>query len=162
MSKVTSPKDLWSGLIYLAFGVAGLWFGAAYPMGTAGRMGSGYFPKVLAAVLVGFGVVAVVRSLVLSGEPISRLRWKPIVLILAACALFGLLLQPAGMIPALFVLTVLSAAASAKFRLDARALMGVVALIAVCALVFVKGLGVQMPLLGSWFEPVTAQFPWLR
>jgi Tripartite tricarboxylate transporter TctB family len=162
MSRVSSPKDLWSGLIYLGFGLGGLWFGAAYPMGTAGRMGSGYFPKVLAAVLVGFGVVAIVRSLVLSGEPVSRLHWKPIVLILAACALFGLLLQPAGMIPALFVLTVLSAAASAKFRLEARALLGVVALIAACALIFVKGLGVQMPLLGSWFDPVTAQFPWLR
>lgn len=39
--------------------------GAQYPMGPTGRMDSGYFPKVLAAVLVGFGVVAVMRSLVL-------------------------------------------------------------------------------------------------
>ena len=156
MLSVSSPKDLWSGLIYLAFGAGGLWFGADYPMGTAGRMGSGYFPKVLAAVLVGFGVVAIARSLVLTGEPVSRLQWKPIILILAACLLFGLLLEPAGAIVALLVLILMSASVSQKFRLDALSLVGVVALIAACALVFVKGLGVQMPLVGPWLQPVAA------
>lgn len=160
MLRVTSPKDLWSGLIYLSFGLCGLWFGADYPMGTAGRMGSGYFPKVLATVLAGFGVVAIVRSFVLTGSAISRLQWKPILLILSACVLFGLLLERAGALLALLVLILLSAAASRKFKLDLRSMLAMLALITACALVFVKGLGVQMPLVGSWLEPVLGR--WLR
>jgi hypothetical protein len=38
-----------------------------------------------------------------------------------------------------------------------------VGLIVFCAIVFVKGLGVPMPLLGSWLEPVLGDaLPWLR
>jgi Tripartite tricarboxylate transporter TctB family len=157
--RISSPKDFWSGLIYLAFGIGGLWFGAAFPMGTAGKMGSGYFPKVLATVLVGFGLVALVRSLVLQGSAVTRLQWKPIALILGACVSFGFLLERAGAIVALFVLIMLSALASQKFRLELRAMIGVVLLITACALIFVKGLGVQMPLLGSWFDPLFARKP---
>ena len=72
MIRVSAPKDLWAGLIYLGFGVAGLWLGAAYPMGSAGKMGSGYFPKVLATALVIFGLVAIARSLVLNGSADQR------------------------------------------------------------------------------------------
>jgi hypothetical protein len=36
-------------------------------------------------------------------------------------------------------------------------------LIVCCALVFVKGLGVPIPLLGSWLDPVLGPIlPWLR
>ena len=66
------------------------------------------------------------------------------------------------MIIALFVLIMLSAMASRDFALDAKSLAGALALIAACALVFVKGLGVQMPLVGTWLEPLTANLPWLR
>jgi hypothetical protein len=64
--------------------------------------------------------------------------------------LFGLLLRPAGLVPALVVLIVVSASASARFRLQWRASGLMVALIAFCALVFVKGLGLPVPLLGHW------------
>lgn len=63
MHIVRSPKDFYAALIYLAFGLGGLWFGATYPMGTAGRMGAGYFPKVLSSLLVLLGIVAMFRSL---------------------------------------------------------------------------------------------------
>ena len=162
MIRVSAPKELWAGLIYLGFGVAGLWFGAAYPMGSAGKMGSGYFPKVLATALVIFGLVSIARCFVLNGSAIKRVQVKPLVLILLACSLFGLLLEPLGMIIALFVLVMLSAMASRDFALDLKSLAGALALIAACALVFVRGLGVQMPLVGTWLEPLTANPPWLR
>ena len=162
MIRVSAPKDLWAGLIYLGIGVAGLWLGAAYPMGSAGKMGSGYFPKVLATALIGFGLVGIARGLVLNGSAITRVHVKPLVLILVACSLFGLLLEPLGMIIALFVLVMLAAMASRDFALDGKPLLGALALIAACALVFVKGLGVQMPLVGTWLEPLTVNLPWLR
>ncbi len=162
MIRVSAPKDLWAGLIYLGFGVAGLWFGASYPMGSAGKMGSGYFPKVLATALVIFGLVSIARSFVLNGSAITRVHLKPLVLILLACLLFGLLLEPLGMIISLFVLIMLSAMASRDFALDSKSLLGALGLIAACALVFVKGLGVQMPLVGTWLEPLTTSLTWLR
>jgi hypothetical protein len=45
----------------------------------------------------------------------------------------------------------MSAAASSKFRFEWTATAGLIGLIVFCSVVFVKGLGVPMPLLGSWF-----------
>jgi hypothetical protein len=121
-------------------------------MGTAGRMGAGYFPKVLAGVLIGFGVIAMLRGLKIEGPALESFKLKPLLLILAACSLFGVLLEPLGMIGALFILIVMAAMASSRFRWSPVALLGAVALTGVCALVFVKGLSVPMPLIGSWLS----------
>lgn len=153
-SRISSPKDFWTGLIYIAFGAAAAWIGSGYNMGTAGRMGPGYFPKVLAALLIILGVVSVVRSFISKGEPISDVAFKPLILLLLACALFGFLINRAGLIVALAALVLVSAAASKEFKFDKLALLGLVALIAFCSMVFVKGLGIPMPLLGTWLEPL--------
>ena len=154
MRIVRSPKEFYAGLIYLCFGAAGLWFGAAYPMGTAGRMGSGYFPKVLSALLLIFGAIAILRGLRVDGASVQVIRWKPLALILMGCSLFGLLLQPLGMPLALFILILSFAMASREFRWSVPALGGAMLAVAICALVFVKGLSVQMPLIGDWIAPL--------
>lgn len=150
MIAIRSPREFYAGAIYIAFGTAGLWFGAAYPMGTAGRMGGGYFPKVLAVLLIVFGLIALMRGVRVSGAPLATIRFRPLVLILVACSLFGLLLEPLGLLGALFLLVVMSAMASRDFSWSPAALAGAAGLIALCALVFVKGLAVPFPLLGSW------------
>jgi hypothetical protein len=162
MLRVSSSRDLWAGLIYLTIGAAGLWFGWAYPMGTAGRMGSGYFPKVLAALLIGFGVLGVLRSFTIESPAITPVRWRPLILVLLACLLFALLLEPAGLIAAMAVFILTCAAASQQFKLDPLSMLGVVALITACALVFVVGLGIPMPLVGPWLEPVVSLLPFKR
>lgn len=150
MVAIRSPREFYAGAIYIAFGVAGLWFGWAYPMGTAGRMGGGYFPKVLSILLIGFGLLALARGIKVSGPQLAAINFRPLLLISAACALFGLLLEPVGFIGSLFVLIVLSAMASREFHWSPKALAGAVGMVAICALIFVKGLAVPMPLLGSW------------
>jgi biotin transporter BioY len=60
-------------------------------------------------------------------------------------------LPTAGFIIAVVVYALVAAAASRKFRLEWKALAGLILLVAFCAVVFVEGLGVPMPLLGSWF-----------
>jgi hypothetical protein len=162
-SGISSPKDLWAGLLYIAFGAAALLIGADYKVGTAGRMGPGYFPKALAWLLIGIGVVAMARAFLVKGGPITGIAWKQMGFVLAGTALFGWLLTRAGLIVALLALVLVSAAASREFRFDWRATGGLVLLIAFCALVFVKGLGVPMPLLGTWLEPwLGAALPWLK
>ena len=153
-SRVQSPKDFWTGLIYLVVGAGVIFIARNYSVGTASRMGPGYFPLTLAGLLIIFGVVAVVRSFLVRGEPIAPFAWKPLILVLIGTALFGALVGTLGLVAALLALVLTSAAASEKFRFDWRAALGLVALIAFCSLVFVKGLGVPMPLFGPWLEPL--------
>ncbi len=72
MVGIRSAREFYAGAIYIAFGLAGLWFGWAYPMGTAGRMGGGYFPKVLSAILIILGLLALARGLKVSGPRLAH------------------------------------------------------------------------------------------
>ena len=114
-------------------------------------MGPGYFPLLISCLLVLFGLVSIVRSLRVTGEPVEPFAWKPMFLVVGAVFAFGLLINTAGLIVSLLVTVLMSAAASEKFSFDWKATLGLAALIAFCSLVFVKGLGVPLPLYGSWF-----------
>ncbi len=149
---VRSWKDLWSGVLYVALAAGFLWFGRDFRMGTASRMGPGYFPLVLAWVLLGFGVLSVVRSFLVEGEGIGGMAPKPLAIITAAVVLFGLLLTPLGLVVAMPVLIVVSAMASSQSVYDVKGALIVIGLTLFCILVFVKGLGVPMPIFGSWFD----------
>ncbi len=163
MKAISSPKDFWAGLIYVTVGLAALWIGAEYRIGSAGRMGPGYFPRALAIILIGIGAIAMARAFFAKGEPVGYIAWKPFFIILASCALFAFALPRVGFMIALLLLCLGSATASRDFRFEPLAAFGLVALIALCALVFVKGLGVPMPLLGYWLEPILGDaMPWLR
>jgi hypothetical protein len=146
-----NPRDFWAGLIYLALGMAVVWVGRSYAQGTTTRMGPGYFPSVLGAILILFGAISVARSFLRTGEKISAIAWKPLTLILGATVLFGLLLERAGLLFALPALIVVSAFASRHSPFDLTSIVALIGIVAFCVLVFVKGLGVPMPLLGSWF-----------
>ncbi len=60
---IRAPKDFWSGIMFLAFAAVALLTARGYSLGTAGRMGPGYFPMLLGGVLGGLGLVLVARSL---------------------------------------------------------------------------------------------------
>jgi len=155
--RIKNPRDFCLGAVYLLAGAFALRLGSDYPMGTAGRMGPGYFPAVIASLLIVFGAVAMVRSLVTTGEVIRIAAVKPLLLITAAIVGFGVLLNILGLVIAMTVLILMSAAASEAFRFEWRATAGVVALIIFCSVVFVKALGVPMPLIGTWIGPL---LPW--
>jgi len=147
---IRNPRDFWAGAIYLALATVVIWIGRDYPLGTSARMGPGYFPTVLGAVLAIFGVVSIGRSFIRAGEPISALAWRPLIFVLGSTVLFGLLLERMGILIALACLIVVSALASRNSRLDATSVAALIGLVAFCVIVFVKGLGVPMPLIGTW------------
>jgi hypothetical protein len=154
--RIRSKKEFGSALLYGALGLAGLIIGADYDFGTAGRMGPGYFPSVISGLLILVALASVVRSLNTDGDPISPLHWKALLLVSGSVCLFALLLIGAGLPLALTVLLLVAALASERFALSTRSLAALVALVAACTLVFVKGLGVPMPLIGSWLFPLFA------
>lgn len=146
---IRAPKDFWAGFLYVALGGGAIYLARDYGLGSALKMGPGYFPTLLGGVLVAIGVISLLRSFVVSGEPVSGFAGKGLILVLAATLLAGLLIRNAGLVAALPLLIVVSAYASVRFRWGPTLALAV-GLTLFCSLVFVKGLGIPMPLLGSW------------
>jgi len=147
---IRNPADFWAGLIYIAFGTTGIVAAQDYGLGTALRMGPGYFPMLLAGLLTTLGIISVLRGLRVQGDAVTRLNIRGIILIAGPIMLFAFLIRTAGLLIALPVLIFCSAYASAHFNLLRTTLL-TVGLTAFCSLVFVKGLGIPLPLLGTWF-----------
>ena len=55
--RIRDERDFYSGLIFILFGLATLFFARGYSLGSAVRMGPGYFPTTLGALLAGLGFV---------------------------------------------------------------------------------------------------------
>ena len=150
-SFIKSPKDFWTGVLFLSFGAIAFAISRDYAFGSAGRMGPGYFPSVLSCLLMGFGVLALLHGVRQRGADFGAFAWKQSATVLSSIMAFGFLLPRAGLIIALLVLIFGSASASVHFRFEWRATLLALGLLVFCVLVFVKGLGLPMPLFGTWF-----------
>ena len=151
---VATRKDFWTGVIYVVIGVSAFVIARSYALGSAARMGPGYFPTAVALLLTAVGVAIVVRSFFRQGELIDRFAWKPMLLVLGSIVAFGILINRAGLVLAALVLVLGCAAASERFRLGWLPVLGMAALIAFCVIVFVIGMGIPMPLIGPWFSGI--------
>ena len=147
---IRSAKDFWTGLIYIVIGLSAVLIGREYGMGSAVRMGPAYFPFILGMILIAIGAIAVIRAFIVQGTPIGGFAIKGLLLVISSVFLFGLIVRDAGIVIALPLLVILSAVASSRFRwLPTIALAA--GLTVFCVFVFIKGLGVPLPLLGPWF-----------
>jgi hypothetical protein len=148
--RIRAPKDFWAGVLYVAFGVSAIVLGRDYGLGTALRMGPAYFPAVLGAVLTLIGSISVIRSFLSPGEPVEHLALRPLALIAVAVLLFGYLVRDAGLVVVIPLLVIVTAYGSIHFRWLASTLLAV-GMTVFCVIVFSKGLGVPLPILGPWF-----------
>jgi Tripartite tricarboxylate transporter TctB family len=147
---IRNPKDFWSGALYILFGATALFAGRDYGMGTALRMGPAYFPSTLAGMLIVVGATSVVRSFFAQGPPIGGFAIRQVAIVVGAVVLFGAIIRGAGLAVALPLLAIISASASARFRWVPSIVMAA-GLTVFCVLVFLRGLGVPLPLIGRWF-----------
>jgi len=142
--RIRAPKDFWAGVMFCGFAAVALLAARGYSLGSAGRMGPGYFPLLLGGVLAGLGLILIARSVVIDGEPLPRFHVLPLMVIAAAVCLFGLALEPLGLVVSLALLVVLAACAGQPFRpLETVALAA--ALIVFSVGVFVYALGLPLP-----------------
>jgi hypothetical protein len=72
-------------------------------------------------------------------------------LVVTSTLSFGLLVKGAGLVVALPILVISSAYASQRFRWS-TAIALAAGLTIFCVFVFIKGLGVHLPILGRWFD----------
>ena len=147
---IRNTKDFWTGLIYIAVGTAAIIMASDYGMGTALKMGPAYFPSVLSGLLILIGIISLIRSFIEPGTPISGYAFKGLLLVTASTVLFGFVVRGAGLVIALPLLVIISSTASHKFRWK-HSLAMAAGLTVFCILIFLKGLGVPLPILGSWF-----------
>jgi len=145
---VRNHKDFWAGALFLGTGILFMLLSQDYKLGTAAKMGPGYFPTLLGGLMAILGAMILVSSVRRStpAEKISRIDFKSLLLVLAAVAIYALTLPTLGFIVSLTLLVFVSSLASHEFDLKVSAISTVV-LLAGSWLVFVKGLELQFPFL---------------
>jgi hypothetical protein len=143
--RIRNPKDFWAGVLFIAFGAAAVILGSRYNLGTAARMGPGYFPRILGMLLVALGAIIALRGLRTDGAAITAWRWRPTLVVLGSVVLFGLIVNRAGLALSTVVLIVLASAASAEFRWKEALLSGAL-LAGLAVAVFILGLKLQLPI----------------
>ncbi len=146
------PKDLrdfWAGLLYLVIGSAALYIAADYEMGTAMSMGPGYFPKVLSVLLIAIGAISLIRSFIVRGEPLEGFAVSKIFYVTLSILAFALAVEYAGFAVAVMLVFGISAAASKFFNWKYTLVIALGAAV-FCSILFIKGLGIPLPIFGSW------------
>jgi putative tricarboxylic transport membrane protein len=138
--------DAWAGLLLVALGGAGGWMALDMRLGTAISMGPGYFPLMIHAGLMIFGLVIVARGLRSAGLPLAPPLWRPILVISASLLAFWLLIEPAGFIVASVALMLVSILAQRSLGL-LKAIALTAGAVAAASLIFVYALKLPFQLL---------------
>ena len=145
------PANALCGLLFIGLGLFFTYQSFQLELGTAFRMGPGYFPLVLAGVLTLLGVVILVQSMKVKGDVIGAIAWRGMIFILPAPIVFGLLVRGAGFVPALFVAAFIASFASERLRVPA-ALALATGITFFSVLVFSYGLGLPFERFGPWLR----------
>ena len=150
--QIRNQKDVVAGLVYVAFGAAFSLGGLAYRMGDAARMGPGYFPFWIGLLLVLVGVLTAASGVrrTATVEKVKRPALGTLAWVIGAVVLFGLLLEPLGLVLSLAVLVLVSSRASHEFTWKG-ALATTVALIAFSLVTFIWGIQLQIDLWPAMF-----------
>lgn len=142
--RIRAPKDFWSGLMFIAFGVGFMLVARNYAMGTSVRMGPAYFPTFLGGILALLGLAIFAKALAKDGPPVPRFVLRPMLLILLAVILFGVFLKPLGLVVSAAILIGVGAFGGQDFR-SKEVLILYLVLVIFSVLVFVRGLGLPIP-----------------
>ena len=157
---IKSQKDFFSGLMFMSVGTAFAWGATTYSVGSGARMGPGYFPLMLGVLMAVLGAAITFKSLVLEtegGDKIGKWAWKPLIFIILANFVFGVLLAglpsldiPAfGMIVAIYALTFIASMAEEGWKVKNTFILATILAIG-SYLAFVFLLKLQFPV-WPWF-----------
>ncbi|CAG0960758.1 hypothetical protein BURK1_00705 [Burkholderiales bacterium] len=149
MSLIRNPKEFGSGCLFAGFGIAAIAIGYAYPVGTAARMGPGYFPRALGIILIVLGAIMILRSLRSVGSRLAVSNLRPLLIVLGSVLMFALTVVPLGLVLATILLVVVSSTASHEFRWK-EALIASALLAAFSVATFSYGLKLQLPILPAF------------
>jgi hypothetical protein len=144
MLRVRSPQDFGSAILIILIGAAGVYFGSDLTMGTAGRMGPGYFPRLLSWIIIAIGFFIGAKSLVFEGPPIQPPKFRPMIFVLLSILIFGYSMKYIGLALTAVILVFIAAHA----RRDVKYLETLIFAILLSLgtiVVFVYALGQPLP-----------------
>ena len=149
--KVKSHEDFWSGVMFMAIGLGAIYLSRNYPMGSALRMGPGYFPTWLGGIQLAIGTYVFARSFWLQGEGIPHWAFRPVIVLTATMAMFGILLDEiqAGFVPATILLIIGCALAHKDVHWLETIILSVFLTLGVVGL-FIYGIG--LPYILFWWN----------
>ena len=151
MTFVRSPKDFWAGILFIAFGVAAVTIAYNYPLGTAGRMGPGYFPRGLGFIMIGLGSILSLRALKLAGGKIQFGSFKPLLIVLGSVLIFAVAAPTLGVIIATILLIAISSTAAYDYRWK-ESIIAALAIATFTYAAFIWGLSLQLPVWPTFFR----------
>lgn len=143
--RISHPKDFLAGALFILVGGAAMAMAAGLTIGSAAKMGPGYFPFALGAFLAALGAVLLLRSLTAAkrAQEWPVLHFKPVAVVLLSVVLFSQVLRPLGLVASTVGLVLLASTASHEFRWK-EALLNAAVLVVVVLTVFVYFLEFQM------------------
>ena len=150
--RIRSPRDFWAGVMFIAFGAFFVaWSFTHYAMGSALRMGPGYFPALLGGLLVFLGLLITAKSLALDGPKVAVFHFRPLVLVSLSVVAYGYLMKPGGLAVATIAAVFIGALAGHEFKWKEVAVVAVV-LVIFSWLVFVRGLTLPFPMCPQFID----------
>lgn len=139
----SARQDLIGGILSIAFGGFVLDHALSYPMGSALRMGPGFFPAVLAGLIIILGAALALHGFKAQiARPLVMIKLRPLASIAAAVAMFALTLERFGLAPATIALVVISSLGAPRWRPLQAAVLALTMTAAVYAIFIVI---LQMP-----------------
>ena len=142
--------DTTNAICGLFFIISGALFAAqslSVELGSWLRIGPGGLPLVLSILLALLGVIIVIQALRVEGEPIGKLAWRGMLFILIAPIAFGLTVRPLGLVPAIFLTSMIASFAS--FKMTPLYALGLSVLLTIFSvIVFSYGLGLPFERFG--------------
>ena len=129
-------------------------FGQELEMGTSFRMGPGYFPTILSILMIGLGAVIAAQALraPTTEHSFGQVPWRGLLLLIGAVLFFGFVVRGVGLAPAVLIVVLATAWASRYARLRSSLPLSI-GLAAFCAVLFIRLLGLPLPLTGPWLSP---------
>jgi len=151
--QVKNKQDFWSGLMFIVLGLGFAWKAQDYALGTAARMGPGYFPFWLGLILAALGALVTWSSMSKRAvkTEIDKFHFKVLGIIVVSVIVFASLLEPLGLYFSLFLLVISCSLAGHDFSLKVAVANGIF-LVIFCHLAFIKGLGLIFPLWPSFLQ----------
>lgn len=159
--QIKSQKDFFSGLMFMAVGVAFAWGATTYKLGTGARMGPGYFPMLLGVMLAVLGAIVTFKALVVEavdGDKIGKWAWKPLFFIIASNLIFGICLgglpsiglKPLGLVVGIYALTIVASMAEKGWKIKTSLFLATF-LATLSYVAFVQLLKLQFPVWPAYF-----------
>ena len=147
MQRAVLSKSLVAGLLFIALAMVFGFSAAGLNLGSAARMGPGYFPLMVAVALGGLGIFVALQGIRGGDEAPEFAGPRGIALVAGAVIAFAVSVESLGVIIAVALTSFLMSLADRDFRL-VPSLAAAAVLSVFSWLVFVVALGMPWPALG--------------